>query len=215
MKRISNLSRDNVKFAHKLVKAADVVYEYTPVNIGHFYIETGQVQFPPELKNFDPQDFVASSRVTLPVPKFQQHRLLVLHEHHGRHVTLEFSADNSLAYIPPNSSYQVNEAGSILVVCRGTSRTSSVEDHANYPPTQYVIRLILVEGTNLGEWAHVTVDSGLHWPMWMKDVALALRRGDTSIELPCRKTGQDNIRYDLSSCQREPCKISFLCEFYI
>ncbi|PJA93583.1 MAG: hypothetical protein CO133_01160, partial [Candidatus Komeilibacteria bacterium CG_4_9_14_3_um_filter_37_5] len=55
---------------------------------------------------------------------------------------------------------------------------------------------------------HITMNPGKHKPALMRDVALALQKGEKTITL-------DGQKYDFDQCDVTECKINFFLEFYL
>lgn len=193
--KIANLSQNNQKFCEKLFEEADLIFGFPCVNRNNYKkiqaldtrMITNEIS---QVKPFSPEK---SGR-------FMQLRILCQVTSDSvdfmGHITWKFDAERQLEC----SLLELRELTSSYNPKIGKIYTLEGKDAKN--KVCKISLAIPAKTVHPDDSTHITISAGSHQPMWMKTVALAIRNGESEVELPT-KNGLEKISYAIKNCSSE------------
>ena len=141
-------------------------------------------------------NIVDTSNIISKKIKFIQHRILASYildnKLYVHHITWEYN-QNGILY--KNNNIESSEYDAELLELNGCS-------------------LLVVDYEPIKEFAHITVNPGIHAPASMKEVAIAYNKKEKTITIPT-KNKKEMITYDLYNIKKTSTKVKIYCEFYM
>ena len=185
--QIVNLSRKNRRFALQLIDIASIHYlapivtrkdydkgEFLPLNVVDNLPDLSNTLFPTQIS-------------------VQQERLLLFDHNKGKHITLSYWKDGKKITREEYFGYMnlCEKKMQKIYSCRRINLLPSQIGKCNGKG----ISLLVVNG--IIKKSHVTLNSGVHQPVLMGDVTIALRNGDETISLPHKSIPGKFVEYKL------------------
>ena len=200
---IGNISKKNSKFCTKFMEESDYTFLFPAVTPNN-YKKVASL-------DFDTVHGVVTNNNAKPtVGKFQQIRILChvtkpqmkIDKYH--HITLEFDGDRNiektwLDFETMNNKIKTFDMGGSLVCLKNGNNKVTIAIPTNK-----------VHSDNS---THITINPGPHAPKEMRQIALAIQAGASTIELPI-KNKETTVTYDIPA-RFESCNIKMMTTFGI